>query len=440
MKQRFVLTFVMVFLLCGVSHAQFTAAMYSVFQLETECSGGIPLGPQHWGTIIWDANDNGPDFSDQSPLVGTGVGQCNFNTFPLNGEEYVGVPGGFLFIEPFMITTNTPQPSRYYLVVHAGAVTWTSRVITIVDGYSETDMSEGWTCEEVSVPCTGPDTILVEPVVNPNGLPFSECLTLCGSQVTTICLPNFGLDLQPIAEINPGCQNNYCSQECPPTQVTMHPLGWQYDPGTNSWYTQLIAANDGCACFFPIYLPAEFGNFAAIPRDGALQIEWTTLSESDVDYFLLKRDGQPIHSVVGTNTSTGATYSYLDEHLSNGRSYTYTLDVVNLDGSVQAWNSVVNATPSSSAAVITEYALHQNYPNPFNPATDLVFDLVEENVVNLTIYNTMGQEVATLANGTLSAGRHSVKFDASGLTSGVYFYTVKIGNEFSATKKMLLVK
>ncbi len=221
----------------------------------------------------------------------------------------------------------------------------------------------------------------------------------------------------------------------------MDPAGWQYNPATSYWCLFISPERyGGCVLFVEEDFPAEFGNFEAIPRDGALQIEWTTLSESDIDYFLLKRDGLPIHSVVGTNTSTGATYSYLDEGLVNGRSYTYTLDVVNLDGSVQAWNSVVNAMPSSGAAVITEYALHQNYPNPFNPTTDLVFDLVEENVVNLTVYNTMGQEVATLVNGTLSAGRHSVMFDASGLTSGVYFYTVKIGNEFSATKKMLLVK
>ena len=116
------------------------------------------------------------------------------------------------------------------------------------------------------------------------------------------------------------------------------------------------------------------------------------------------------------------------------------LETVNIGGSREAWGVVVNATPSVDNAVVTEYALLQNYPNPFNPSTNLVFDVVAENVVNLTVYNAMGQEVATLVNGTMAAGRHTVSFDAANLTSGLYFYTVKIGNEFTATKKMLLVK
>ncbi|MCB9367404.1 MAG: T9SS type A sorting domain-containing protein, partial [Calditrichaeota bacterium] len=118
----------------------------------------------------------------------------------------------------------------------------------------------------------------------------------------------------------------------------------------------------------------------------------------------------------------------------------YSLQTVNMDGSIESWGLVVTATPSSDAALITEYALHQNYPNPFNPSTNLVYDVVSDNNVNLTVYNAMGQEVATLVNGLQSAGRHTVSFDASNLTSGLYFYTVKIGNEFTATKKMLLVK
>ncbi len=100
-------TFV-VLLLCGVSQAQFNAGMYSFFPFDDECWCGTPLGPQYWGTIMWDANNNGPDFADHSPLVGTGFGQCNFNTFPLNGEEYLGIPGGFIFTETFTIFYEHP--------------------------------------------------------------------------------------------------------------------------------------------------------------------------------------------------------------------------------------------------------------------------------------------------------------------------------------------
>jgi len=147
-----------------------------------------------------------------------------------------------------------------------------------------------------------------------------------------------------------------------------------------------------------------------------------------------------VGSVAAANSATGANYNFVDENASNGTTYEYTLETVNIGGSREAWGVVVSATPSVDNAVVTEYALLQNYPNPFNPSTNLVFDVVAENVVNLTVYNAMGQEVATLVNGTMAAGRHTVSFDAANLTSGLYFYTVKIGNEFTATKKMLLVK
>jgi hypothetical protein len=110
---------------------------------------------------------------------------------------------------------------------------------------------------------------------------------------------------------------------------------------------------------------------------------------------------------------------------------------VNGNSTVEATQSV---TPSMDKAVVTEYALHQNFPNPFNPTTSIRFDLVEKNFVTLKIHNATGQEVATVVNSERAAGVNIVNFDATKLTSGVYFYTVKAGNVFSATRRMLLVK
>jgi beta-glucanase (GH16 family) len=86
-----------------------------------------------------------------------------------------------------------------------------------------------------------------------------------------------------------------------------------------------------------------------------------------------------------------------------------------------------------------EYQLAQNYPNPFNPATQIEFSIPESGHVNLEVVNLMGQSVATLANGVMSAGNHSVSFDASELSSGVYIYRLQAGNQV-ITKKMTLVK
>ena len=85
------------------------------------------------------------------------------------------------------------------------------------------------------------------------------------------------------------------------------------------------------------------------------------------------------------------------------------------------------------------YALHQNYPNPFNAVTEIRFDLPENARVELSIFNTIGQKIATLINDARPAGTHRVKWDASSVASGVYLYQLKAGN-FTQTKKMILLK
>ncbi|HEY6952442.1 MAG TPA: T9SS type A sorting domain-containing protein [Bacteroidota bacterium] len=94
---------------------------------------------------------------------------------------------------------------------------------------------------------------------------------------------------------------------------------------------------------------------------------------------------------------------------------------------------------AGSGAVPAAYALFQNYPNPFNPTTTITFSIAKFSIVNLKIYDLLGREVATLANGAMSAGLHEVTFDASKLASGVYFYQLRAG-DFVSTRKLLLLK
>ncbi|HLF20799.1 MAG TPA: T9SS type A sorting domain-containing protein [Bacteroidota bacterium] len=86
-----------------------------------------------------------------------------------------------------------------------------------------------------------------------------------------------------------------------------------------------------------------------------------------------------------------------------------------------------------------EYDLRQNYPNPFNPSTKIEFTLPHESNVTLTVYNLLGQAVATLVNENLKAGSHAVNFNASKLSSGIYFYRITAGS-FVSLKKMVLLK
>ncbi|MFZ1517134.1 MAG: T9SS type A sorting domain-containing protein [Ignavibacteriaceae bacterium] len=87
----------------------------------------------------------------------------------------------------------------------------------------------------------------------------------------------------------------------------------------------------------------------------------------------------------------------------------------------------------------TEFSLSQNYPNPFNPSTSIQYAISSRQLVQLKVYDILGSEVATLVNQEQSVGNYKVDFNASHLSSGVYFYQIKAG-EFIQSKKMILIK
>jgi hypothetical protein len=106
------------------------------------------------------------------------------------------------------------------------------------------------------------------------------------------------------------------------------------------------------------------------------------------------------------------------------------------------FRSVVTGISQTSGEVPSEYRLYNNYPNPFNPATKIKFDVpasIGGGKVKLNVYNQLGEEVAVLVNQNLKAGSYEYSFDASGLSSGIYFYTLQ-SNDFRDTRKMILVK
>jgi hypothetical protein len=90
-------------------------------------------------------------------------------------------------------------------------------------------------------------------------------------------------------------------------------------------------------------------------------------------------------------------------------------------------------------SVPTKFALHQNYPNPFNPVTVIRYELPEASAVKVQVFDVLGRVVATVVNEQRDAGIYEVPFNASGLSSGTYFYRLQAGT-FVETKKMMLVK
>ncbi|MCU0643988.1 MAG: DUF4397 domain-containing protein [bacterium] len=91
------------------------------------------------------------------------------------------------------------------------------------------------------------------------------------------------------------------------------------------------------------------------------------------------------------------------------------------------------------SAVPTRFELEQNYPNPFNPTTTISFSIPNSEFVKLSVFNTLGQQVATIVNEQLNAGQYKLLFDASNLVSGIYYYRIEAGN-FTSTKRLVLLR
>lgn len=145
----------------------------------------------------------------------------------------------------------------------------------------------------------------------------------------------------------------------------------------------------------------------------------------------------------GGNNAFGFTMSNLEP----ATEYTFYLYQYNIETEMFSPSPAVGTVVSSGEATSigddgeqpVRYALGQNYPNPFNPSTQIQFALPQSGQVNLEVFNMMGQRVATLVNGSMNAGNHTVTFDAADLASGIYMYRLQAGNTV-LTKKMTLVK
>jgi hypothetical protein len=104
-----------------------------------------------------------------------------------------------------------------------------------------------------------------------------------------------------------------------------------------------------------------------------------------------------------------------------------------------AWIAGGGTDVTTTSVIPDEFSLEQNYPNPFNPTTKITYNIPKESRVKLEVFNILGQRVATLVNDLQIAGLHSVDFDASEFTSGVYVYRL-ITQDYSISKKMVLMK
>jgi len=196
-------------------------------------------------------------------------------------------------------------------------------------------------------------------------------------------------------------------------------------------------------------IPVELSSFTATTEGQNALLNWRTATELNNRGFEIQRiplsnsrikggkqgGWQVIGFIDGVGTTTEPQhYSFTDTELSNGV-YRYRLKQVDLDGSFIFSEQVeisINVPPA-------EFKLSQNYPNPFNPSTTIRFSIPEAENVVLKIYDIIGNETVTLTDERLSAGNYNINFNASDLSSGIYFYSLDAGS-FGATKKMILLK
>jgi hypothetical protein len=175
--------------------------------------------------------------------------------------------------------------------------------------------------------------------------------------------------------------------------------------------------------------------------DGATLYELQVTTKSDLSFETPMLDQSEIDGTATTNSLVYYTASGLPE----AAQLIWRVRAQNASGfspwsDVSQYRTSGTTTPTEEAEELPATAeLFQNYPNPFNPSTTIAFELPSASDVTLTIFDLMGREVATVASGMLSAGRHEVRWDAGRLASGMYVYRLRAGS-FVKSKTLSLVK
>jgi hypothetical protein len=210
---------------------------------------------------------------------------------------------------------------------------------------------------------------------------------------------------------------------------------WYYPAGVAPTESHFQVSSDA------LPLPVELSSFSAQRVERGVELVWTTASEKNNAGFEVQRrsekqaseEWQVLGFVKGNGTTSDAkSYSFVDRTASG--KVQYRLKQVDFDGTFE-YSPVIEV----EAGMPRTFELGQNYPNPFNPTTLISYQLPVASEVSLKVYDVLGREVMTLVNGKQDAGSYNLNFNASNLSSGVYFYRLQAGS-FVQTKKMMLVK
>ena len=196
-----------------------------------------------------------------------------------------------------------------------------------------------------------------------------------------------------------------------------------------------------CYLDFDWVLPVELTSFVSVIHKNDVTLNWITATESNNERFEIERSvvNSQVWNKVGAvhgfgNSTQPVSYSFNDNGLSAGN-YNYRLKQIDFNGNFEYHNlnsEVLIGVPGN-------FELTQNYPNPFNPVTQIDFQIPADGNINLSVYDNNGKLVSVLTDGFRPAGYYKVIFNASDISSGVYYYRLN-ADKFSEVKKMMVIK
>ncbi len=170
----------------------------------------------------------------------------------------------------------------------------------------------------------------------------------------------------------------------------------------------------------------------------------TNTTDKIVNKYVLSTNPETIYTIqnISSHPPVWSPRGYKPETVEDYLTNHYGVFWVGLDGTARKLyydGDVVTNLKGNESKIADNYSLSQNYPNPFNPTTRIDFSIPKQGFVSIKVYNMLGKEVATLVSREMTPGAYSLDFNASKLSSGVYFYKMEV-NGFSEVKKMMLVK
>ncbi|MCK9279011.1 MAG: hypothetical protein M0P71_00055 [Melioribacteraceae bacterium] len=194
-----------------------------------------------------------------------------------------------------------------------------------------------------------------------------------------------------------------------------------------------------------LFAPSEL---AGTENGYKVTLTWKDNSKKELKYKIERRSlAEPTYKELVTIEKDITTY--IDNVPNSNETYTYRITAIAGDIASQVSNEfeikVIMTDVEEIDHIPTDYVMEQNYPNPFNPCTSIRFGLPYESEVHISIFNLIGEKIAEIENGILTAGTHSIRWDARNLSSGIYIYSISAksildGKSFNAVKKMMLLK